>query len=173
MLALAVFTVAAPAPRARNSAKEACPPPLNPSAISSWEDGCAALANCSGHGVCWDGAQIAAPSELPCAASYTTAACLCATGYKGSTCGEATCANGCSGRGVCVKCDTPPSIAEALSPNPLATPGYRCVCDAGYVGADCGDRECPAGCSSHGKCVGGTHCECDAGWSGPDCAAPT
>ena len=142
--------------------KEVCPPP--PLVLSRRGGRLRGAANCSGRG----GARTArrcGPSKLPCAAHARRRRASAPPGTR-STCAGATCANGCSGHGVCVRCDTPPSIAGALA-QPAGDAGVPLRVRRGLRGADCGDRECPAGCSSHGKCVGGTPASATPGGAGP------
>ena len=43
-----------------------------------------------------------------------------------------------------------------------------CVCEAGWRGPRCGEKDCDARCSFHGQCKNGT-CLCVAGWNGLHC----
>ena len=48
-----------------------------------------------------------------------------------------------------------------------------CLCDPGWVGADCLMPGCPGNCTGHGTCVGNlteARCVCDVNWGGVDCA---
>ncbi|KAL2083915.1 hypothetical protein ACEWY4_019433 [Coilia grayii] len=45
----------------------------------------------------------------------------------------------------------------------------KCVCNAGFSGADCSTPACPSSCSRKGKCVKGK-CVCNAGFFGTDCS---
>jgi hypothetical protein len=91
--------------------------------------------------------------------------CVCFDGYTGSSCQRTECPNACSGHGVC-------RTVEEIAANRLnykktdnfagntyyvgvkTAAVYRlwdmdmaqsCVCDPGYSGADCSQRECPRG----------------------------
>lgn len=127
------------------------------SPLMTFDDGCIALNNCSGRGLCRDGAAIAKPSELPgSAVNYGMAVCLCESHWRGDDCSVRTCVNDCSGRGVCA------AVGGGLR---------LCQCDAGFGGEDCSTRMCPGGCSGHGRCIADNFtCACDAGWTGSSCA---
>ena len=43
-----------------------------------------------------------------------------------------------------------------------------CVCEAGWRGSRCGEKDCDSRCSFHGQCKNGT-CLCVAGWNGLHC----
>ena len=49
-----------------------------------------------------------------------------------------------------------------------------CLCDPGWVGADCLVAGCAGNCSGHGTCEGNlteAKCTCDVNWGGDDCAS--
>jgi len=71
--------------------------------------------------------------------------CRCFAGYKGVACQD-FCPNLCSGNGEC-------------------TDG-RCLCLAGFGGADCSVQQC---CSGHGDCNIPDECVCAPGWVGDQC----
>lgn len=126
---------------------------LDPSKIEG--GGFAALPNeahfyaeCSGKGLC----------------NRQTGSCACFDGYEGGACQRLTCPNDCSRHGMC----TPVadiatggfhefvdssyginSVKGVLNPFPYAlwdgAKNVKCVCDAGYTGADCSLRTCPRG----------------------------
>ena len=96
----------------------------------------AAGQQCSGHGMC----------EL--------AACLCDTGWGGSTCEMPLCGtSGCGPHGECAGAS-------------------GCVCADGWSGEQCDKAACVSDCSGHGSCVDGV-CSCAAGFHGVDCGAHT
>ena len=90
------------------------------SPLMTFDDGCVALNNCSGRGLCRDGAAIAKPSDLPgSAVNYGMAVCLCESHWRGDDCSVRTCVNDCSGRGVCTspghcECNALPMDKERL-----------------------------------------------------------
>ena len=75
--------------------------------------------------------------------------CYCSAGFLGLDCSERACPNDCSGHGTCE------SVKELGTAQFTATPvsyglwdqdkSMSCNCDAGYVGADCSERQCPKG----------------------------
>jgi len=75
-----------------------------------------------------------------------TGECNCFDGFDGASCQRASCPNSCSGHGVC---KTIEALAKSDDANIYklwdreATMG--CECDAGYLGADCSQRECKHG----------------------------
>ena len=117
-------------------------------------DGCAD--GCSGHGVCEDVGALGMGAHCRCTRAVHY-------GWSGPTCASlalpAGCAHGCSGHGTCV-------------PTPGRPTEGRCVCSAGFAGADCSvAMPCPARCHARGTCVNG-QCECWRGWQGASCEAP-
>jgi hypothetical protein len=67
--------------------------------------------------------------------------CECFTGYEGAACNRTVCVNDCSGHGTCE------TITE-ITPSQLyyrlwdADKTQYCVCDGGYFGMDCSQRQC-------------------------------
>ena len=112
--------------------------------------------------------------------------CLCAPGYRGSSCSVRTCPKSCSQRGYCndgvCKCfENFDGDACEFKLCPLDCSGSngncdrdtgKCVCENGYFGDSCEFRSCTiAGCSGHGKCNGETHrCECETHFGGIGCS---
>jgi hypothetical protein len=79
----------------------------------------------------------------------TTGECACFDGYEGSACQRTVCPNKCSGHGVC---RSVADQAAALPNNANFTYNLwdgdkiqGCVCDPGYQGYDCSERQCPSG----------------------------
>ncbi|CAM9905601.1 unnamed protein product, partial [Discosporangium mesarthrocarpum] len=84
----------------------------------------------------------------------STGTCFCREGFEGPACSRLSCANSCSGHGRCL------SMSEAASGwdgRTLVRPNVKytsiwdadiihgCVCDIGWMGYDCSQRECPRG----------------------------
>jgi EGF-like domain len=72
--------------------------------------------------------------------------CSCYDGFEGAACQRTSCANSCSGHGVC---KTIEDLAKADNKNVYklwdrqSTMG--CQCDKGYAGPDCSERHCKVG----------------------------
>eukprot|EP01114_Cavostelium_apophysatum_P013009 TRINITY_DN3062_c1_g1_i1.p1 TRINITY_DN3062_c1_g1~~TRINITY_DN3062_c1_g1_i1.p1 ORF type:complete len:934 (-),score=124.28 TRINITY_DN3062_c1_g1_i1:564-3365(-) len=49
----------------------------------------------------------------------------------------------------------------------------ECICDIGYTGNLCEERECFHNCWGNGNCTNGTTCDCDEGWGNIDCGICT
>lgn len=111
---------------------------------------------------------------------------MCKPGWEGSACESSGCVNDCMGHGVCNRTQgavkapkegdatngTVPGVGVPETTNP--GPGrYRCVCDPGFEGDDCGTAVCVNRCTDlkHGVCRNGT-CVCASGFDGVDCSIP-
>jgi len=114
-----------------------------------------------------------------------TGMCTCDAGYGGEACQRTVCPNECSGHGVCqdlkhFASDSSQTYASAWD----ATKHMGCLCDGGYRGPDCSQRECPSGsdplladggaegrdCSGRGNCDYTTgNCVCHKGFYGERC----
>lgn len=107
-----------------------------------------AVVTCSGRGSCSSG----------------TGTCDCFPGYAGTACERTSCADDCSGHGVCQSLKRFAAYAGASAGNIVRTLGsttndatisyakafdatkqYTCSCDAGFRGVNCADMECPSG----------------------------
>jgi len=79
----------------------------------------------------------------------TTGECQCFDGYEGSACQRTVCPNKCSGHGVCRTIrDMAASLAGQANYTYNLWDGDKiqgCVCDPGYQGYDCSERQCPRG----------------------------
>ena len=84
---------------------------------------------CSGRGLC----------------DRTSALCACFAGYEGAACERQACPNDCSGHGKCRFLAELPEVAAAGYSKWEAKRVQKCVCDGGFMGADCSQRVCPFG----------------------------
>lgn len=75
----------------------------------------------------------------------STGACKCFSGYTGQACERKSCANDCSGHGMCRMVQDLPSYDPSTSLEWDEKALSSCVCDGGYFGADCSLRRCPFG----------------------------
>ena len=114
-----------------------------------------------------------------------TGLCACYPGYDGISCQRSACPDDCNGRGVCYPLRILASKAGRNYSEPWdAMKSVGCLCDSGYRGPTCSQKECPSGpdplagfgneagrdCSGRGLCnydSGG--CECFAGFLGERC----
>ncbi len=118
--------------------------------------------------------------------------CECERGFTGAACQRTVCENDCSGHGVC----TPLKQVAAMASNVEYTAydamtSMGCVCDDGWSGPACTERQCPSKpdpmggsggtgiardgskgpalpCSGRGECFSGT-CRCHHGFIGEAC----
>ncbi|GFO18355.1 teneurin-3 [Plakobranchus ocellatus] len=113
--------------------------------------------------------------------------CRCFRGYKGGACElqdkiniTELCASRCSGNGMydmktgsceCfrhftgINCETEMCRLQCAHGK---CKNQRCVCNEGWTGPLCDQRECNHRCELHGKCNNGT-CACNEGWNGKYC----
>jgi hypothetical protein len=152
------------------------------------------MIECSGRGAC----------------DRASGACWCDAGFAGIACQRLACPGSCSGHGLCQSqhqfalaaaqeagLDRVPSgltWAEDLEASGVLRPSYAlaydaekaagCLCDPGFKGPRCNERECPSytdplggpggsegrDCSGRGRCNTGTgECECFPGFAGSAC----
>jgi hypothetical protein len=140
---------------------------------------------CSGVGVC----------------ETSSGACQCPPGFSGIACQRRECPSKCSGHGVCTPLQK--FVGDLDSPSYTyntawdATSSATCVCDAGFRGIDCSERECPSSsdpmggfgadgvddesqtgpsmdCSGRGVCdYSSGQCKCGKGFKGTACEEQT
>ncbi|KAJ7988533.1 hypothetical protein DPEC_G00324560 [Dallia pectoralis] len=112
--------------------------------------------------------------------SIDTCGCICEPGWKGSSCNESECHNGCQDRGRCVngKCvcfdgfggaDCSLEACKLDCGENGQCFGGVCICAEGYTGHDCSQTGCQSNCLGRGTCVNG-ECVCDEPWTGFDCS---
>lgn len=116
--------------------KRICPSGTVAHDIASATDTAHAQGTCSGHGTCDESAG----------------SCTCFDGYYGANCGKSKCMNDCSGKGVCMNLYTAAKEYNGFNLNHTTTYGrwdamitYGCVCDVGFSGYDCSQKNCDYG----------------------------
>lgn len=106
--------------------------------VASGTDTAHAPAECSNMGHC----------------DYATGLCTCATGFDGLACERMLCPNDCSLHGQCMSLATAAIMFDGYRLNHStqyttaqwdAHMIHGCVCDLGFTGHDCSQRECPRG----------------------------
>jgi len=109
--------------------------------FGQWDaNGAHGLSECAGQGLC----------------DRSTGQCNCFPGYEGEACTRTSCANGCSGHGICLEAKR---IAADFG-NTYAKPwdankNFGCKCDVGFRGSDCSLQECPSDYDPLNGCGGG------------------
>lgn len=122
--------------------------------------------------------------------------CTCFEGYEGKACERSSCPNNCNGRGVCQNVFQM-RLSAKTKDNTFTNTAYGawdsdkimgCMCDSGYRGADCSQKECPSGndvmlglgklegrdCGGRGLCNRETgNCACFPGYYGTACGSQT
>ena len=139
------------------------------------EHTCGPEKKCSSHGKC------------------TPSGCRCDMGWRGEECDATYCPGGllspgkCSGHGTCTpngciceesfhgpsceckgKCKCGPG--DRCSDHGTCGASGACVCDPGFSGSLCDERECPRNCSGVGYCARGGKCLCPGDRRGADCS---
>lgn len=101
---------------------------------------------CSGSGVC----------------DRFTGECICFKGFNGAACDVVGCPNNCNGKGYCAPMTTV-NEKSAKTTDSFASAEwsrskiYQCVCDHGYFGGDCSQRQCPIGVDPAYECEEGMY----------------
>jgi hypothetical protein len=111
--------------------------------------------------------------------------CACFAGYEGIACQRTACPSACLDRGVCLPLRLLARRAGRMYELAWdSTKQLGCVCDPGYRGPGCEQRECPSGsdplggygneagrdCSGRGLCdYARGVCQCFSGFFGTSC----
>lgn len=142
--------------------------------------------------IAWIGAVVDANNVHPRAecsnrgmCDRKTGECKCFPGYDGVACQRHECPDDCNGRGVCYPERHLAKHANAVYETPWdAAKSLGCVCDVGFRGLTCAEKECSTGpdplggfgneagrdCSGRGLCDYETGiCHCFQGFFGERC----
>jgi hypothetical protein len=93
----------------------------------------------------WNEAHFYSECSSKGTCSKATGECQCFPGYEGAACQRTTCPNGCSGHGTCVLIDVEADVHGKEYRSWDAQKTQKCICDGGYTGPDCNQRECSFG----------------------------
>jgi len=93
----------------------------------------------------WNEAHFYAPCSNRGTCDSTTGQCACFPGFEGEGCVRTSCPNNCGAHGECVLIDNDADVHGETYDSWDAQKTQKCVCDAGYTGPNCNQKQCVMG----------------------------